>query len=362
MTAALSDQYEVAVSYAREDGAYVSEVVADLRSHKVSLFFDRSEEIELWGKDLYQELAEVYGSRAICCVMFLSRWYAEKVWTNYERRAIQRRALETDWRHILPARLDQAEIPGFPPGISFLDVSEMAPEDLAQTIIRKLELLRASAPRAAAMVPETVDLGKRGRYQLVRLTGLEWVGGGALALLDGEWVYQGRGARWTGREIRFATITSGFEGLTDFVGTSCAISCDITPRLRHAWVKVDEIRVRVNSYEPLRPYELDLPLPYEEAHVFYVEIHAERRTYRADYYLDGQRRDVGFVRLFRRHPETIVLRINAPTPGIYNFDVELVCSTRDRRTIIPLAQNQQFLFDHVGSGMKRPWSLNLTPV
>ncbi len=87
-------EYDVALSFAGEDRAYVDMVADQLRARGVSVFYDRYEEADLWGKDLYTHLIEVYMKRARYTLMFISIHYKAKVWTNHERKAAQARALQ----------------------------------------------------------------------------------------------------------------------------------------------------------------------------------------------------------------------------------------------------------------------------
>jgi hypothetical protein len=108
----MSHDYEVCLSFAGEDRDYVDAVAAELRTNGVRVFYDKSEEVNLWGKDLYQHLDEVYRERAAYCVMFVSKAYAEKLWTKHELKSAQARAFAQDREYILPARFDDTEIPG----------------------------------------------------------------------------------------------------------------------------------------------------------------------------------------------------------------------------------------------------------
>ena len=68
--------YDVALSFAGEDRAYVEAVSDALTSAGVSMFYDKPEEANLWGSNLYNHLSEVYLKRARFTVMFISHWYA----------------------------------------------------------------------------------------------------------------------------------------------------------------------------------------------------------------------------------------------------------------------------------------------
>jgi hypothetical protein len=151
-------QYEVALSFAGEDRAYVEMVADQLRSRGVTVFYDRYNEADLWGKDLYAHLVDVYMKRAEFTLMFISIHYRDKLWTNHERRAAQARAIEQAGEYILPARFDDTEIPGILPTTGFIDLRRRAPVDVALLVCEKLgkssPLQKASAvpsPRSPAL-------------------------------------------------------------------------------------------------------------------------------------------------------------------------------------------------------------------
>jgi hypothetical protein len=133
-----SEVYEVVLSFAGEDRGYVEEVAHALRSNGVSVFYDRYEEVSLWGKDLHDHLDKVYRGSARYCVMFISRHYKEKVWASHERRSAFARALAEKEEYILPARFDDTEIPGLRPTLGYVDLTQKGPEQLAEMIIAKL--------------------------------------------------------------------------------------------------------------------------------------------------------------------------------------------------------------------------------
>ncbi len=129
--------YEIVLSFAGEEREYVERVAAYLRERDVRCFYDRYEEVTLWGKDLAEHLHKVYSS-ARFCVMFVSRSYAEKVWTTHERRSALARAVEEKGEYILPARFDDTEIPGLRHTIGYVDLRRKLPEELGAMIIKKL--------------------------------------------------------------------------------------------------------------------------------------------------------------------------------------------------------------------------------
>jgi hypothetical protein len=131
-------EYDVVLSFAGEDRAYVEEVATHLKASGVKVFYDAYEQAALWGKDLYSHLDETYRRKGRYCVMFISRAYRGKVWTNHERQSAQARAFEESKEYILPARFDDTEIPGIRPTVGYVDLRSMTPKQLADLILEKL--------------------------------------------------------------------------------------------------------------------------------------------------------------------------------------------------------------------------------
>lgn len=80
-------RYDVCLSLACEDRAYV-EIVADApKKEGVRVFHDQDDPAELWGKDLADHLDYIYRQASRYCVMFISEAYARKPWAVHERRS-----------------------------------------------------------------------------------------------------------------------------------------------------------------------------------------------------------------------------------------------------------------------------------
>lgn len=52
-------QYDVALSFAGENREYVEDVAVFLKSRGLSIFYDKFEQADLWGKNLYDHLQDV---------------------------------------------------------------------------------------------------------------------------------------------------------------------------------------------------------------------------------------------------------------------------------------------------------------
>ena len=139
-------EYDVALSYAGEDKAYVDAVAHALRRKSLRVFYDSFEEADLIGRNLIDHLSEIYQNKARLCIVFVSAAYAKKPFPRLERQAAQARAMESDQPYIVPVRLDDSEIPGLLSSIAY--VSGKTPEGLAQLIASKLLLTEPAGVRS----------------------------------------------------------------------------------------------------------------------------------------------------------------------------------------------------------------------
>lgn len=130
--------YEVSLSFAGEDRAYVEKVATILKSCGVNVFYDLFEKTSLWGKNLIDYLADIYRNRSRFVVMFISKHYVEKAWPKHERQHAQERALISSNEYILPARFDDSEVPGLPSTVAYLDLRQLSAEEFARELLQKL--------------------------------------------------------------------------------------------------------------------------------------------------------------------------------------------------------------------------------
>lgn len=131
-------EYDVCLSFAGEDRDYVDLVAGALRERGIRVFYDKYEKASLWGKDLYEHLDYVYRRAARYCVLFASKNYALKIWTNHERKSAQARALQDYGEYVLPVRFDDTEIPGLRPTVGYIEARDSSPEQLAELVKAKL--------------------------------------------------------------------------------------------------------------------------------------------------------------------------------------------------------------------------------
>lgn len=131
-------QYDVALSFAGEDRKIVDKYAQSLKQNNVKVFYDLNEQANLWGKNLYDKLDQVYKEKAKYCVIFISKFYAEKLWTNHERKAAQARAFTENREYILPVKLDDTEIPGIHGTVGYIDFRTTTIDKLIELTLTKL--------------------------------------------------------------------------------------------------------------------------------------------------------------------------------------------------------------------------------
>ena len=134
------ERYDVALSFAGENRAYVDQLAEILRARGVRVFYDNYEQASLWGKNLVDHLAKIYQHRSRFVVMFISAHYVAKAWPNHERQQAQARALVAKEEYILPARFDDTEVPGLTNTVGHIDLRNTSPAQLADLIGQKLAM------------------------------------------------------------------------------------------------------------------------------------------------------------------------------------------------------------------------------
>ncbi|WP_204137864.1 toll/interleukin-1 receptor domain-containing protein [Halomicronema sp. CCY15110] len=133
-----SFEFEIALSFAGEDREYVDQVANLLQDAGVKIFYDKFEEANLWGKNLYDYLTEVYKDKALYTIMFISEHYARKMWTNHERQVMQSRAFQENQEYILPVRFDETPIPGILSTTAYISLKDKKPHEFVEIIQKKL--------------------------------------------------------------------------------------------------------------------------------------------------------------------------------------------------------------------------------
>jgi hypothetical protein len=196
-------EFDIALSFAGEDRAYVDDVAERLRAKDIRVFYDKYEQATLWGKNLYDHLDYVYRHAARYCVPFISKHYADKVWTNHERQSAQARALEENREYVLPVRFDDTEISGLRSTIGYINAQHTTPDQLVQLILQKL---RESPSPATTPIPVRVPRTPEQQRRLLAERPPHWE-----YLLFAGVLAQGKDAlepKWRDHQLRYARVTA----------------------------------------------------------------------------------------------------------------------------------------------------------
>lgn len=136
--AALPDNFDVAFSFAGSERELAKQLAEKLQAAGFAVFYDNFYPEHLWGKNLTAFLDEIYRKRAKFCVVFVSKEYKERRWTNHEMRSAQARALELKGEdYILPIRIDDTELEGLPPTVGYVDI-KLGIEAINELLVKKL--------------------------------------------------------------------------------------------------------------------------------------------------------------------------------------------------------------------------------
>jgi hypothetical protein len=130
--------FDVAISFAGSERKYAEELATAVKEAGFSVFYDDFYPEYLWGKNLIDTFDEIFRKRARFCVMFISKDYAERMWTNHERQSAQARALrEKGNEYIFPVKVDDTDLPGMPPTTGYVPLSKGI-AIIADLLIKKL--------------------------------------------------------------------------------------------------------------------------------------------------------------------------------------------------------------------------------
>lgn len=132
-------KFDIAISFAGTERECARTLADRVQAAGYSVFFDDFYPEYLWGKDLIETFDEIYRKQARFCVMFVSKEYAERIWTIHERKSAQARALsEKGSEYILPIRVDNTELPGMPGTVGYLPLTTGI-DTIADILIKKLK-------------------------------------------------------------------------------------------------------------------------------------------------------------------------------------------------------------------------------
>jgi 3D (Asp-Asp-Asp) domain-containing protein len=132
-------KYDVALSFAGEDRKIVEEIATELKKNDISVFYDKFQKADLWGKKLSQYFKETYGENTRFVIVFISEHYSLKDWTDFELTIAREEAKTRKSEFILPIRIDNTNIVGLHNDVGHLDLNKEDVGSIVKTIIEKLK-------------------------------------------------------------------------------------------------------------------------------------------------------------------------------------------------------------------------------
>jgi TIR domain-containing protein len=223
-------QYDVAVSFASAQRAYVEEFVDSCRRRGLTVFYDRDMAVAYWGRNFIYEFRKVYGGSAARFVMpFIS---AEYLATPYPRDELAA-AVEQGFRrpgqtYLLPVVVGDVAIPPelLNPAVGLLRADDHTPSELAAMTVQRLEVAESDAggrpgPRTPpAAAPAT---GRRSRLSARRsaVAGLAALVVAGLAVVIRMSGLLPSGASESGPDASASTPTAGPKATSSTDSVSC---------------------------------------------------------------------------------------------------------------------------------------------
>ena len=161
MSPGVLGQYLVAFSFAGQEITLVRSIAEAVREvlGQDSVFFYEWYEHLLAGEDADLKLQQLYARDCTLVVACVSRPYGERPWTRLEHAAIRSRYMQatpTSGQNplsVLPIRVGEGDVPGLPFNAIVPDVSGRTPQDTAQLILKRLQVVDPSIQVAGVGSP-----------------------------------------------------------------------------------------------------------------------------------------------------------------------------------------------------------------
>lgn len=112
--------HDLALSFAGENRDTVESIAIELRNNDVNVFYDDFYKAELVGKDLSDYFKKKYSDSSKYVVIFISKYYTQKDWTNFEFEIALDKTKTMKTEFILPVRLDDTIVLGMKRTIGYI--------------------------------------------------------------------------------------------------------------------------------------------------------------------------------------------------------------------------------------------------
>ncbi len=131
--------WDIAVSFAGEDRPIVERFRERVNAEGYTVYYDFDEQHRLWGENLRRKLSDVYANDAQYMVVFLSKHYPEKNWTNFELDVGRQAKAKRTEIYLLPIILDDVHVVGISSDVGHVDLRKTSLDEAVQILVRKVE-------------------------------------------------------------------------------------------------------------------------------------------------------------------------------------------------------------------------------
>lgn len=332
---------KVFISYARKDSAMAQRLYHDLKGAGAEPWLDIENLLpgQQWKHEIHRAIKD--------CNYFVALLSEQSVSIRGFAQSELKYALEVldefpeDQVFVIPARTDECS----PSHARLRDLNWV---DLFPSYDAGLKRI------IDVILPDGISVARR-PPPILEVFGIGWIGGGAFAVAaDSEEQIQefarGPAERLKGHPLAKILTAPTPREIATFWGSACAVTFDAEVSSGLAWATIEEIVVVVNSYRALPKYKPMYPAPFKSAHVYYIEMDDPQRTtsnrFAAEYTFQGdQQQRLGVVRLESGKPERFIVRINARTPGIYQFDLRVAARHKESKQERLIVENASWLFE-----------------
>jgi hypothetical protein len=137
-------QFEVSLSFPGDVRDYVESVARHLERHigPNSYFYDNNYKSQLARPSLDILLQEIYRDRSKLIVVFIGDGYQKKKWCGVEFRAIKDVIFDKQHDRIMFIKMDEGKVEGIFNTDGYIDAATHKPEEIADFIMERIELLR----------------------------------------------------------------------------------------------------------------------------------------------------------------------------------------------------------------------------
>lgn len=136
-----NEEYDVAISFASENTDVASELANEFIARGLHVFYSDQKQSELWGRNLYEYLSDVYRKKAKYCVVLFSEDYVrqDKVYTKLEMSNALKKHYESSNEYLLPIRLDDYDPQEVLPWVAYIDARKYSTKEIADLLLEKIK-------------------------------------------------------------------------------------------------------------------------------------------------------------------------------------------------------------------------------